>query len=147
VNNDPGPWTLDPGPWTLDPGPWNNNSPPDDRGLTRTPCPERHFPQTCGVILYRPALGDPVSEPLAETLVRMATFYFGVGLVFAIPFAWRWAARLDPVAREGTGGFRLLLLPGGVLLWPWLALRLLQPGPHPPEERNAHRRARDADRP
>ncbi len=83
-------------------------------------------------------------EPLAEAVIRMATIYLGVGLVFAIPFAWRWAERLDPVAREGTQGFRILLLPGGVLLWPWLAVRLLQPGPHPPEERNAHRGGRDS---
>lgn len=88
-----------------------------------------------------------MSEPLAEALVRAAAIYFGVGLVFAIPFAWRWAERLDPVAREGTGGFRILLLPGGVLLWPWLALRLFQPEPHPPEERNPHRGTRvSADR-
>lgn len=83
-----------------------------------------------------------MSVPLAEILVRAAGIYLGVGLLFTIPFAWRWAERLDPVAREGTGGFRVLLLPGGVLLWPWLAIRLLQPEPHPPEERNAHRGSR-----
>jgi len=83
-----------------------------------------------------------VPESLAEVVVRAGGMYLGVGLLFTIPFAWRWAERLDPVARDGTGGFRILLLPGGVLLWPWLALQLLQSAPHPPEERNAHRGTR-----
>jgi len=52
--------------------------------------------------------------------------WLGLGAVFAIPFAWRWAARLDPVASAGTLGFRVLLLPGAVLLWPWLALKLIR---------------------
>ena len=52
--------------------------------------------------------------------------YVLVGFLFAIPFAWRWSARLDPVAAIGTLGFRLLIVPGAVLLWPWLALKLLR---------------------
>ncbi|HKP28458.1 MAG TPA: hypothetical protein VJU15_03610 [Gemmatimonadales bacterium] len=54
--------------------------------------------------------------------------YLLVGLVFALPFAWRWSGRLDPVAANGTPGFRLLMLPAAILLWPWLALRLLRDG-------------------
>jgi hypothetical protein len=46
--------------------------------------------------------------------------YAGVGLLFAIPFAVRGAAAIDPVARHATWGFRLLILPGAVLLWPWM---------------------------
>lgn len=52
--------------------------------------------------------------------------WLGVGLVFAIPFAVRWAARLDPAAAKGTTGFRLLVVPGAILLWPWLALALVR---------------------
>ena len=50
--------------------------------------------------------------------------YFTIGLLFALPFALRWAGRLDPVAARGTWGFRLLLLPGAVVLWPWLAFKV-----------------------
>lgn len=63
----------------------------------------------------------------AATLVaRLLALYLGAGLAFALPFAWRWAGRLDPVASAGTTGFRMLLLPGAMLLWPWLAVRVLR---------------------
>jgi hypothetical protein len=50
--------------------------------------------------------------------------YLAVGVLFAIPFAARWAGRLDPAARVGSAGFRLLIVPGAALLWPYLTFRL-----------------------
>ncbi len=64
-----------------------------------------------------------MSRSLAEWLVRLAAAYLAAGLAFAPPFAWRGAAALEPVAAEGTRGFRVLILPGAVLLWPWLLRR------------------------
>lgn len=61
--------------------------------------------------------------------------YTCIGVLFAVPFAFRWANRLDPAAQAGSLGFRLLLLPGAVALWPILALRLAG---RPPRLRNAH---------
>lgn len=61
----------------------------------------------------------------ARLLSQVLAGYLGAGLAFAVPFALWWAGRLDPAARSATGGFRLLLLPGATLLWPWLAARLL----------------------
>ena len=44
---------------------------------------------------------------------------YGVaGVVFAVPFAWKGAGAIDPAAKRGTWGFRLLALPGAVALWP-----------------------------
>ena len=63
---------------------------------------------------------------LAQALVRGLELYLALGVLFAIPFAWRWVARLDPSAATGTRGFRLLLLPGSAALWPWLLVRLLR---------------------
>lgn len=65
---------------------------------------------------------------IAGLLVTAALAYLAAGLLFAVPFVARWAGRLDPAAREGTVGFRLLILPGAALLWPVLALRLLRAG-------------------
>ncbi len=62
-------------------------------------------------------------EPVARLVLTVAGAYLLAGLLFAIPFAWRGAGALEPVAREGTLGFRLLILPGAVTLWPLLALR------------------------
>ena len=61
---------------------------------------------------------------LATISVWFGAAYLALGLAFAIPFAVRWAGRLDPAAHRGTWGFRLLIVPGAVLLWPVLATRL-----------------------
>ncbi len=69
-----------------------------------------------------------MSAALAIWLTRAMGLYLALGLLFALPFALAWAGRLDPAARTGTAGFRLLLLPGATLLWPYLAVRLLRRG-------------------
>jgi hypothetical protein len=65
-----------------------------------------------------------VSHEVAKLVTAVLALYLGLGGVFAIGFALRWAGRLDPVAGEGSVGFRLLILPGAALLWPWLLLRV-----------------------
>lgn len=77
-----------------------------------------------------------LSLALAGWVVRLALAYLLIGVFFAIPFAFRWVARLDPVAAHGTAGFRMLILPGAVLLWPLLARRLLVGGEQPPHSAN-----------
>ena len=52
--------------------------------------------------------------------------YLALGVLFALVFAFRWVERIDPAARTGTHGFRLLILPGAAALWPLLACRLLR---------------------
>jgi len=65
-----------------------------------------------------------MGHDLATTTIWFAAAYLALGLAFAIPFAIRWAGRLDPAAQRGTWGFRLLIVPGAALLWPLLAVRL-----------------------
>ena len=65
-----------------------------------------------------------MSERLASILTGAAAAYLAIGLLFAVPFAARWCGRLDPAARLGSPGFRLLIVPGAMLLWPWLVRRL-----------------------
>lgn len=65
--------------------------------------------------------------------------YVAVGLAVAALFVLKVAARMDPAARRGSWGFRLLILPGCAALWPvllrkWLRLRR--------EDRHAALRAR-----
>ena len=60
---------------------------------------------------------------LAGVLARLGEGYLLVGLLFGIWFAARGAGRLDFAATTGSAGFRLLILPGGVLLWPLLLPR------------------------
>ena len=82
----------------------------------------------------------------AALLVGAVGLYALVGLLFAIAFVLAGVNRVDPVAREGTWGFRLIIVPGVVAFWPLLATRWVSGRP-PAAERNAHRdRARAAGR-
>lgn len=65
-----------------------------------------------------------MTEPAAQLILTIAAAYLGVGLLFALGFALRLAGRLDPAARHGTWGFRILIVPGAALLWPLLLVRL-----------------------
>jgi hypothetical protein len=80
-----------------------------------------------------------VSESLASWIVTLAGAYLVVGLVIAAMLVWRGLGRLDPVAAHGTWGFRLLVLPGVVALWPLLLSRWVRGLGQPPVEHNAHR--------
>ncbi len=59
---------------------------------------------------------------LAELIVAGAFGYGLAGLGVALAFLLVGLDRIDPVAR-GAYGFRPLLLPGLVLLWPWVVVR------------------------
>ncbi len=77
----------------------------------------------------------------ATVVVSAIAVYLGFGLAFAIPFVFWGASRIDPVARESTWGFRLIVLPGVVALWPLLAWRWFLGPQGTPSERNPHRTA------
>lgn len=77
---------------------------------------------------------------VANTVVLIVGLYLAAGLLFAVPFVLRGVNRIDPAAPGSSWGFRLIIVPGVVALWPLLARRWLR-GLSPPEERNAHRRA------
>ena len=63
----------------------------------------------------------------------------GDGLTDALSHLLEHPRVIDPLARSGTWGFRLLILPGSALFWPLLAKRWFGGAPTPPEERTAHR--------
>ncbi len=86
-----------------------------------------------------------ISERIASWIVSGLTIYAVVGFVFALIFVTRGVNRIDPVARESTWGFRVMIFPGSVALWP-LLLKRWALGQTAPSERNAHRNAADAGR-
>ena len=67
--------------------------------------------------------------------------YLSIGLVFSVPLLTRWVGDLDPDAADGSWGFKVLVFPGCVALWPLLALRLRSGAAGLPAERTPHRRA------
>ncbi|MFI4882535.1 MAG: hypothetical protein ACIAQU_08125 [Phycisphaerales bacterium JB064] len=63
------------------------------------------------------------------TGVIVAIFaYAGLGLLLAVPMAARGVDRFDQAAAEGTWGFRVLALPGLIVLWPLVLVRWLKAG-------------------
>lgn len=75
-----------------------------------------------------------------EYLTRMLVVYGVAGGLFAAMFVTFGVGRIDPHAAHGSWGFRILILPGTVALWPWLAWRWISGARHPSGEVNAHRR-------
>lgn len=59
----------------------------------------------------------------AQLLLQLLALYLGVGVFFALAFVVRGVTVVDPAARGSSVGFRLLILPGSVALWPLLAKR------------------------
>jgi hypothetical protein len=60
---------------------------------------------------------------VAELILWAAALYLAIGLLIGIPFAWRGVDRIDAAAVGASWGFRLLILPGCVALWPLLVRR------------------------
>lgn len=82
-----------------------------------------------------------MTEDWAYWIVGALGIYVTVGFLFAIAFVSVGAARIDPGARGAPLGFRLLIFPATVALWPLLAHRWLGGKHAPPIETNAHRMA------
>ena len=76
---------------------------------------------------------------IAAVLLLLLGAYLACGLVFAIPFALVGVKKIDPHASHGSWGFRLLILPGAMALWPLLLRRWLSGVHEPPEECTPHR--------
>ena len=76
----------------------------------------------------------------AQWLAIALASYAAIGLVFALVFVTLGVQRLDPAARTGTIGFRILILPGAAAFWPLLLQRWVSGVKAPPGETNAHRR-------
>lgn len=76
---------------------------------------------------------------IAQFLLLVVAFYLLAGLLFAIPFVLIGVGKMDPHAANGSWGFRLLIIPGTIFLWPLLASRWLRGSHEPPAERNPHR--------
>ena len=75
---------------------------------------------------------------VAQLIIVIVKGYLFCGLIFAIPFIMFGIQRVDPSAKNSTIPFRLMVLPGITLFWPFLLTRLLR-GQEKPTECNAHR--------
>ncbi len=67
--------------------------------------------------------------------------YVLLGILSATAFVLYGAGNVDPAAKSGSAGFRWLIYPAAILLWPLLIYRWKHESYEPPQERNAHRDA------
>jgi hypothetical protein len=58
----------------------------------------------------------------AAIIVDCVTVWLAIGVIVGVTFLFLGIGRIDPAAR-GSYAFRPLLLPGLVLLWPFVAFR------------------------
>jgi hypothetical protein len=75
---------------------------------------------------------------IANLLVGLATLYLALGLVLVAPIVLRGINRIAPVARASSWGFRLIIIPGVIALWPILLRRWIA-GHTAPDERTPHK--------
>lgn len=75
---------------------------------------------------------------VAQVFVFSVAVYVGIGLFFASAFVTTGVGRIDPSAAHAPIGFRLIIIPGAVALWPLLAVRWLR-GQQPTSEATPHR--------
>ena len=61
-----------------------------------------------------------------EGLVLGLGVYFAIGFVVALAFSLRGMGKIDPAARGAGWGFRVLVFPGLMGLWPLMVGRWLQ---------------------
>ena len=80
-----------------------------------------------------------MSEPCAFLVLVLAGAYLAAGVVVALGIEWRGLPRIDRLAGHGSPGFRILIFPGLVALWPLMLRRVVAGRGAPPPERNAHR--------
>ncbi|MEP7013146.1 MAG: hypothetical protein ABJC13_22735 [Acidobacteriota bacterium] len=64
-----------------------------------------------------------MGDRVAAWIVALAASYLAAGVVFALAFLLRGIERIDPAAHGTRWGFRCLIAPGVVALWPLLARR------------------------
>lgn len=60
---------------------------------------------------------------MIEILVTIFFIYLSIGFLFAIVFIVKGAKVIDESVSESPKTFRLLLIPGALLLWPVLLIK------------------------
>lgn len=60
---------------------------------------------------------------MATATIAAIFVYLALGLLVALPMAWRGIDRLDPAAARGSPGFRIVAIPGIMVLWPLVLAR------------------------
>ena len=80
-----------------------------------------------------------MSITVASWIWSVVGIYLGIGVLFAVLFLSLRLKKSDPDAEGSSIGFRAIVLPGIILLWPALARRWIAVVSKPLEEQSPHR--------
>ena len=72
-----------------------------------------------------------MEDTAAHLLLALLAGYLVVGAAVGVSFIVFGIGRVDPGARGAPWGFRLIVLPGVIALWPWIAARWIRSGAAP----------------
>lgn len=64
-----------------------------------------------------------MSESAAHIILAALALYMGAGIVVAVLMLAGGIGRVDPTAHGSPLGFRLIVTPGVIALWPWALWR------------------------
>ena len=80
-----------------------------------------------------------MSITVASWIWSLIGIYLGMGVLFSVLFLSLRFKKSDPDAVGSSIGFRAIVLPGIILLWPALARRWIVGATAPLEEKSPHR--------
>jgi len=63
---------------------------------------------------------------IAEIAIYLFLVYLAIGLIFSLLFIWKGAESIDNDVVQSPKYFRLLLIPGAIILWPLLAIKWIK---------------------
>lgn len=65
------------------------------------------------------------AETIASIFLWILGTYLGLGVLFVFPFQVKGIYVIDENAKGGSMGFRLIIIPGIIALWPFLLKKWL----------------------
>lgn len=63
---------------------------------------------------------------IVSIILIAVAVYLAAGLIFAIPFVIKGVSKVDEGAHGGSLGFRIIIIPGTMLFWPFLLKRWMK---------------------
>ncbi len=65
-------------------------------------------------------------ETVINILLYLLSGYLSLGVLFACYFVISGAPKIDPLLKNSTHSIRILLLPGVILMWIFLVVKIIQ---------------------
>jgi hypothetical protein len=60
---------------------------------------------------------------IVSIILTIVAVYLAAGFLFSIPFVLRGVTKIDEGAHGATWGFRIIIIPGTIVFWPFLLKR------------------------